>query len=754
MADSKHRPPGVKNYRGSAGGWSALKAATAHLREQQIVMHGHRTLLSMNKPDGFDCPGCAWPDSNPHGSFEYCENGAKAVAWEATRRRASPDLFDRWTISALNEQSDHWLEDQGRLTTPMRYCTSSDKYVAVGWDEACRDIGQRLAALELPDQGEYYTSGRTSNEAAFLLQLMVRLLGTNNFPDCSNLCHEASSVGLPRAIGVGKGTVSLEDFERCDAIFSFGHNPGTNHPRMLGTLRDAARRGVKIVVFNPLRERGLQKFRDPQRPADMLAGRSTMLATDYFQVKVGGDIAAVNGLIKALLAIEGGIDDAFIAEHTRGFDELRSSIERLTWPEIVEASGLRQHELESAAALYANSPSTIIAYGMGITQHQHGTDNVRALANLALLGGNIGRPGAGICPVRGHSNVQGDRTMGIWEKPSAAFLDAMEKTFDVPMPRKPGHTVVETIRAMQNRTARAFVAMGGNMVSASPEPQTVMAGLRGLDLTVSIATKLNRSHLAVGKTAYLLPCLGRTELDLQRSGPQSVSVEDSMSMVHASRGVNAPASPELRSECSIVAEIAMHALPDSAVDWPELVADYGKIRELIGATIPGFENFNERLRVAGGFALPNNARHRQWKTASGKAEFAQTPIPINTNQTATKDTIALTLTTVRSHDQYNTTIYGFDDRYRGVTGRRDVLFMNAADLERFALHEGQQVNLTNSHDRQCTLEGLTLVRYDIPDGCCATYFPEANSLIALDQHDQDSTTPAYKSVPVLLTQAS
>ncbi|MEO0574013.1 MAG: FdhF/YdeP family oxidoreductase [Pseudomonadota bacterium] len=733
----------------AAGGWAALKSATKHLREQRVVLKGNKTLLRMNKPDGFDCPGCAWPDKNPYGSFEYCENGAKAVAWEATAKRATPELFAEHTVTSLKARSDHWLESQGRLTDPLCYNAATDCYERVSWSDALADIGQQLAALPDADQAEYYTSGRTSNEAAFLLQLMARLLGTNNFPDCSNLCHEASSVGLPLSIGVGKGTVTLDDFEHCDAIFSFGHNPGTNHPRMLTTLRDAAKRGADIVVFNPLRERGMQRFRDPQRITEMVTGASTQIATHYLQLKIGGDIAAINGLLKALLAHDDGVDRAFVDEHTEGLAALRQMLAQLPWSDIEAASGLTRSALSQAADIYAKANNAIIVYGMGITQHRHGTDNVRALANLALLKGNIGKRGAGICPVRGHSNVQGDRTMGIWEKPSQAFLNKMEEGTGAPMPRAHWHTVVESIAAMQSGASQVFFAMGGNLVSASPDPEGVARALSQQSLTVSVATKLNRSHLSPGRSSYLLPCLGRTELDLQATGSQSITVEDSMSMVHASRGVNAPASPSLRSECAIVAGIATHALPQASIDWAALTDDYDAIRDLISRSIVGFENFNERLQTPGGFHLPNTARERRWNTPCGRAQFAVTAMP---KRDVSADPLALMLTTVRSHDQYNTTIYGLDDRYRGIRGRRNVLFMNAEDIATAGIADGATVDLVSrlSEDSRYRLNELRVVAYAIPRGCCATYFPEANVLIPADHFDTRSSTPGYKSVPVRL----
>ena len=752
--------PGIGEYGGPAGGWGALQAVAKALRGQ---MSTNRTpiMLQVNQPQGFDCPGCAWPDPREGSSFEFCENGAKAVSWEATNKRVTPEFFARHTVSELWQWEDFALEWEGRLTHPMIYDAASDHYVPIAWDEAFRRIGEGLRSLPDPNMAEFYTSGRASNEAAFLYQLFVRAYGTNNFPDCSNMCHEATSVGLPQSIGVGKGTVTLEDFDHCDAIFSFGHNPGTNHPRMLATLRAASLRGAPIVVFNPLKERSLERFKSPQHAFEMM-GKAVPIASSYYQVKVGGDAAVVKGMVKALLALEaaqgGVLDRAFIDEHTEGFEGLVADIEGTSWGEIEAVSGLARADLEEAAAVYARAERVILCYGMGITQHRHGTGNVQQLANLLLLRGNIGKEGAGICPLRGHSNVQGDRTVGITEIPSQGFLDSLERVFGIPMPREKGHTAVETIEAMHEGRSKALICLGGNLPLAMPDPQICFEAMRRLDLSVHIATKLNRSHLMVGKTTILLPCLGRTELDVQVSGPQSVTVEDSMSMVHASRGSLPPASEHLKSEPAIVAGIARATLPGSTIDWEGYVADYNRIRDAIEAVFPDFDDYNERVRVPRGFRLDSPASRRQWRTPSGKAQFivyeseAQRPL----TRAGVDD--ALVLATIRSHDQYNTTIYGKNDRYRGITGRRDVVFVNALDLAERGLAHGDVIDVeaVAAHDGATTpriIRDFVAVEYDIARGSVAAYYPEANGLIALGNFDRQSGTPSYKSVPVVLRRA-
>jgi molybdopterin-dependent oxidoreductase alpha subunit len=741
---------GVRPYEGPAGGWDSLAATARALREQQALVDGSRALLQANQPGGFDCPGCAWPDPAHASSFEFCENGAKAVAWEATSKAVGPGFFAEHSVAALRARDDHWLESQGRLAHPMRYDAATDRYRPVAWDEAFATIGARLRALGDPHAAAFYTSGRTSNEAAFLYQLFVRELGTNNLPDCSNLCHEATSIGLPQSIGVGKGTVQLADFAVTDAVFTFGHNPGTNHPRMLATLREVARRGRPIVAFNPMRERGLERFRSPKAVGEMLAGGETALVTHYFQPRVGTDHLVLQALMKRLLemdAARGGVlDHAFIAAHTTGFEALRAALAALDWDSLCNVTGLSRADYELAAGLYAAAPSAIVAYGMGLTQHRHGTANVQQVANLLLLRGNLGRPGAGICPVRGHSNVQGDRTVGINERPPPEFLDRLEAEFGIRAPREPGVTVVECIAAMRAGRIRALVSLGGNFAVAAPDPAVTHAAVAALDLVVGIHTKLNRSHLVHGPQAeaLILPCLARSDRDLQATGPQAVTVEDSMSMVHASRGFRTPVSRELRSEPAIVAGIARATLPGSRVPWDDLVADYARIRARIARVVPGFDDYEAGIRRAGGFHLRNPAAEREWRVPGGRARFI-------TCGAGTADAPAgfpLRLTTVRSHDQYNTTIYGLDDRYRGITGRRDVVFMNAEDLAAAGLAEGDAVDLVAPGDggTERRLGPLVVVPYAIARGAAAAYYPEAMPLIALADHDAASFTPAYKSV--------
>ncbi len=756
MADVKI--PGVHDYAGPAGGWGALKAVAGALGDQATLIEGGKTLLSANQPEGFDCPGCAWPDPKHTSSFEFCENGAKAVAWEATSKRATAQIFARHTVSELLTWSDHAIEDLGRLTEPMAYDAASDRYLPIAWDDAFAQTADALRALEHPDQAEFYASGRASNEAAFLYQLLGRRVGTNNFPDCSNMCHEPTSVGLPDSIGMGKGSVTLEDFDQADLIMCFGHNPGTNHPRMMATLREASRRGVTILAFNPLRERALEKFASPQDPIEMATLSSTPIASAYYQVAVGGDALLVQGMMKAVLALDADthgavLDRAFIAEHTQGFDALREVIEALTWAEIEAGSGLSRAQIEEAAGVYAGARAAILCYGMGLTQHRGSSSTVQQLVNLLLLKGNIGRKGAGICPLRGHSNVQGDRTVGVWEKPSAAFLDSMDQVFGFKSPRAHGHTVVETIEAMEAGRTKVFIGLGGNFAVAAPDPVRTFAAIGKVDLTVHIATKPNRTHLLHGRQSLLLPCLGRTEIDLQASGRQAVTVEDSMSMVHASRGLNAPASDQLKSEPAIIAGIGAALFgPGDIVDWQGLVGDYDRIRDLIEAVFPqAFADYNSRVRQPGGFRLPVPPSERVWKTPSGKAQFL---IHRRDGLDPRRgDPRVLLLTTLRSHDQYNTTIYGQNDRYRGVFGRRDVIFANPDDIAEHGLAPGDAVDLAAAFDTEGArvVRGFTIVARDIPRGCLAAYYPETNVLVALNDHDLRSGTPAYKSAPVRLS---
>jgi molybdopterin-dependent oxidoreductase alpha subunit len=755
---------GIRRYDHPAGGWDALNAVAKAIHGQMNAISGTRIMLRNNQPDGFDCPGCAWPDPKHTSTFEFCENGAKAVTWEATRKRATPEVFQRHTVGELLSWSDHAIEDLGRLTHPMAYDAATDRYLKIEWEDAYARIAAVLHALPDPDMAEFYTSGRASNEAAFLYQLFVRAYGTNNFPDCSNMCHEATSVGLPVSIGIGKGTVSLEDFDHADLIISMGHNPGTNHPRMMTTLHAASRRGTPIVVFNPLRERALEHFAAPQDPVEMATFSSTEIASDYLQVKVGGDAAALKGIMKGVLAIDaedlaqggsGVLDRAFIAEHTTGFEALAEDLLATPWPDVERASGLAKATIEHAARLYCKASATIIVYGMGITQHRLGTTNVQQISNLLMLRGNYGRPGAGICPVRGHSNVQGNRTVGIDEKAPLALRQGIERVYGFAPPAKRGHDAAEAIEAIAEGRSKFLMCLGGNLAVAMPDPNRTFAAMRRLEMAVHVATKPNRSHLLTCRQTLLLPCLGRTELDLQADGVQSITVEDSMSMVHASTGRLTPPSDQVRSEPAIVAGIAKAVLAGvHGIDWDGMAANYDRIREGIAAVLPAFENYNLRIKQPGGFRLPLGPTSRVWHTASGRAQFLVMPGIWEDPRAA--GARVLTLATLRSHDQYNTTIYGFDDRYRGIFGRRDVVFLNADDLSEQGIAAGERVDLEavafegEAPEPGAVLKHLTVVAYDIPRGSAGAYYPEANVLIALSHRDPQSGTPSYKSVPVRL----
>jgi len=752
----KRDVPGIRPYDAPAGGWGALKATAIAVRGQMELVEAPITLLRTNKPDGFDCPGCAWPDKEHTSTFQFCENGAKAVTWEATSKRVTPDFFAAHTVTELLGWSDFHLENEGRLTHPLAYDAASDTYQPIEWDDAFARIGQSLRRLPDPNMAEFYTSGRASNEAAFLFQIFAREYGSNNFPDCSNMCHEATSVGLPQSIGIGKGTVSLEDFDHCELIIAMGHNPGTNHPRMMGTLHEVSRRGVPIIVFNPLRERALERFADPQDPIEMATFSSTRIASTYYQPKVGADAAVLKGIMKALIeqddATHDVLDHDFIAEHTNGFAAFTADLRETSWEAIEAVSGFSRAQLGVVAGAYAKSKATIVTYGMGITQHMRGTDNVQQIANLLLLKGNFGKPGAGICPLRGHSNVQGNRTVGITEKPNVPMFEGIERTFGFKPPRHHGHDAVAAMEAIDEGRSRVLICLGGNFAIALPDPERCAAGMRKLELAVHLGTKLNRSHLLVGKQSIILPVLGRTEQDIQASGPQAITVEDSMSMVHASRGKLTPASEHLRSESASIAGMAMATLPASKVAWSELIADYDRIRDAIEGVFPDFKDYNARIRIPGGFRLPLPPTERKWPTKSGKAEFlifdGLEEDPVLSDKTVLK------LTTIRSHDQYNTTIYGLNDRYRGVFGRRDVLFANADDLAGLGLAHGDLVEIETAlpagEPRRLT---LTAIVYEITRGSVAAYYPEANGLVPLDYQDKESGTPSYKSVPVRIRRA-
>jgi len=760
--------PRYKPYKGPAGGWGALISVAQAWLTSDNALKNLRMMLKTNQNGGFDCPGCAWGDSPESGMVKFCENGAKAVNWEATKRRVDAAFFAKHSVTSLLEQSDYWLEYQGRLTEPMRYDAATDRYKSISWEAAFDLIGQHLNALPSPDMAEFYTSGRASNEAAFLYQLFVRAYGTNNFPDCSNMCHEASGVALAQSVGVGKGTVTFDDFEHADAIFVWGQNPGTNHPRMLEPLREAVKRGAQVVCINPLKERGLERFQHPQHPLEMLTNGDKPTNTAYFRPALGGDMAILRGMAKFLLlwerqaqaeGTETVFDHDFLNEHTANVLEYLGQIDDTSWEEIVEQSGLSLVEIEQAARMYAKGKNVIMCWAMGITQHRHSVPTIQEIANLMLLRGNIGRPGAGLCPVRGHSNVQGDRTMGINERPPVAFLDSLERRFQFQVPRTNGHNVVEAIHAMLEGRSKVFIGLGGNFAQATPDSTRTFEALRNCDLTVQISTKLNRSHLMHGKDALILPCLGRTDIDIQAEGPQAVTVEDSFSMVHGSNGQLQPLSSLMKSEPAILAGIAAATLGSQPVDWNWLVADYGRIRDLIADTIPGFKDFNEKIKNPGGFYLGNAAGARKWNTPSTRANFRPNVLPkdlIHERTHATGRVPDLIMQSMRSHDQYNTTIYGLDDRYRGVKGQRDVLFVNEADIIRLGFKPGQKADIVSLWEdgRERRVKGFTLLAFDIPAGQAAAYYPEVNPLVPLESTGDGSHTPTSKFVAIRLEAAS
>ena len=750
MADEK---PRYKTYDRPAGGWGAAAATAKVLMEQSVVTNGSRALLAMNQPGGFKCPSCAFPDATCTKKLEFCENGAKALAHEATKFRVTREFFAQHSVTELMEQSDYWLEMQGRMTEPMRYDAASDHYVPVGWDDAFALIGRHLRALDSPDQAEFYTSGRTANETAFLYSIFVREYGTNNFPDCSNMCHEPTSRGLPHSIGVGKGTVILEDFEHAEAIFLIGHNAGTNAPRMMTPLVEARKRGVPIVAVNPMPERALIKFTEPQDIVQMATFGSTDISSEFVHIRIGGDLAFLKGMMKVLFEREAAgetvLDHDFIAEHTSGFDTLKADIEAQHWPDLVAASGIDEAQIRRCAEIYIRSNATIICYGMGITQHQQGSQLVQQIANLLLLRGNFGKPGAGISPIRGHSNVQGDRTVGIDEKPGEAYLDRVRDVFGFQPPREHGHHTVESVEAMMAGTAKVFIGLGGNFVRAVPDTDRAYAAMRKLELTVGIATKLNRGHLVHGKDALILPVVARSERIETAAGEQFVTIEDSMSNVTASRGVLDPASAHLLPETEIVCRIAMATLPDSKVDWASYIDDYGLIRDKIAQVYPAlYEGFAERIKAPLGFHLDIPPRRRVWATPNGKANFLLLPgLAVNA---PVADPDMLRLATVRSHDQFNTTIYSYNDRYRGVYNDRMILFMNADDIAARGLEVGTKIALetigTDGIARR--VDGLTIIDYPMSRGSVAGYYPELNPLLPLAFYDKISGCPAAKSIPV------
>ncbi|MDP5132568.1 MAG: FdhF/YdeP family oxidoreductase [Paraglaciecola sp.] len=741
-----------------AAGVPAVLSAFRNIVNKAGVAEGGKLLSQLNQIKGFDCPGCAWPDPlAKRATFEFCENGAKAVADEATTERVTADFFARNSIAQLKQQSDRWLNEQGRLVEPMILNPGASHYVAISWDKALEVIAKQLQELDSANQAAFYTSGRTSNEAAFLYQLFVRQFGTNNLPDCSNMCHESSGVGLGETIGVGKGTVSLEDLEQAEAIFIFGQNPGSNHPRMLSSLQAAKRQGAKIVAINPLDETGLKRFKNPQEVSGVI-GQGTALRDLYLPIKINGDVAFLKGLCKELIERDeqgqGVLDKHFIEQYCYGYEAFKHDILSTSWLDIEQHSGLSRGQIHQAADIACQSHKTICCWAMGMTQHKNAVANIQLMTNFLMLQGNLGKAGAGVCPVRGHSNVQGDRTMGIWEKPSASLLDALEAHYQFTVPREHGFDAVETVRAMQEGKVKVFFAMGGNFYRAMPDHSATEPALAQCKLSVQVSTKLNRSHLYTGKMALILPALGRTEIDRQHSGIQTVTVENSMGVVQTSHGKIPPASSKLKSEIAIVAELASRVLPHSKVDWLAMRDDYRLIRDGIAKVISGFENFNQRIEQLGEFVLPNAVRDkRQFNTSTQKANFVVHAI--NDTQLPAGQ---LLMMTIRSHDQFNTTVYTDNDRYRGIHGSRKVLFANEEDIAELGFKVGEEVNIQSHWPNDVLtvrqVRGFTLVPYNIPRGNAAAYYPETNDLIPLSSVADKSNTPAYKSVVISLVRAN
>ncbi len=738
-----------------AGGIAAIVSAARHIFSEAGVVEGTRTLLQVNQFDGYDCPGCAWPDPDEGRSVvEFCENGAKAVAEEATLARCDEAFFAAHSVHEMRAWTDYEIGKSGRITRPFILHEGSTHYQPIEWDEAFALIGKKLRDLPSPDEAVFYTSGRTSNEAAFLYQLFVRMYGTNNLPDCSNMCHESSGVALSETVGIGKGSVKLDDFYCTELIIIMGQNPGSNHPRMLSALQQAKKNGAKIITINPIAEAGLIAFRHPQHPLDLI-GKPTTITDLWLPVKVNEDVALVKAILKILVQKEAEnpgtvIDRDFIHNHTSGYENLIRDLSRYDLQQLISRSGVASEKIFEAAEWIARRKKIIVCWAMGLTQHKNAVDNIREIVNLLLLKGSIGKPGAGTCPVRGHSNVQGDRTMGIWENPKAEFLDSLRRVFGFEPPRKPGYNTAETIRAMAGGKVKVFFAMGGNFLSATPDTEFTARALERCDLTVHVSTKLNRSHLHTGKTGVILPCLGRTELDVQASGVQFVTVENSTGVVHRSQGGKTPASPHLLSEPKIVAELAKATLGDGiSIDWDGLVSNYDNIRNLIEQTIPGFERYNERVRRPGGFYLPNGAREGKFNTSDSKAHFTINSLP---EYTLRDDEFLLM--TIRSHDQYNTTIYGMHDRYRGIRNGRYVVFVNPDDMKKFGLQQGDKVDLVSRYDGvERRAKGFTVVPYQIPRQNLAAYFPEANAVVPHNHVARGSHTPISKSVIVRLQKA-
>ena len=754
-----------------AGGLSSLTSTLKHIIQSQQPQTNVKNLLKANQDKGFDCPGCAWGDEK-EGLLQFCENGAKAIAWESTSKKVGAEFFTQHSISQLQKQSDYWLEYQGRLTEPMKYNKQTDHYEPISWQDAYQLIADKLNSLASPNEAEFYTSGRASNEASFLYQLFGRLYGTNNFPDCSNMCHEASGVALNESIGIGKGTVILDDFDHADAIFVFGQNPGTNHPRMMNALRKAARGGCKIVSFNNLKEVALERFASPQDPIELLTSKATTISHAYFTPKLGGDMAAVRGMVKIIIARNEQqkqhgkptiIDTDFIKQHCQEFDQYQQIVEGTSWQQIEQQSGLSFEQLSQATDIFLAANKVICTWAMGITQHKHSVATIQEIVNLQLLSGNIGKKGAGLCPVRGHSNVQGNRTMGINEKPTAAFIDKLSQAVAAQLPKEKGHNVYHALTAFLQKTSKVLICLGGNIAQAAPDTKQTHQALKNTELNVQISTKLNRSHLCIGQDALILPCLGRTEVDIQDTGEQFITVEDTFSMVHASQGNVVPLADTLRSETAIVADIADATLASGSTNWQQLKGNYHLIRDLIEQSIPGFTNFNQQLEQPGGFYLGNSAAQFKWNNKEEKALFAANILPTNIvnipqdklNDLQNKNQALYTLQSLRSHDQYNTTIYGMNDRYRGIHNARNVLFINKKDALKQGLKNNDYVDITSiwSDNQNRTVTNFILCFYDIPRSNLAAYYPETNPLVPLDSFGDRSYTPTSKSVAVIINKA-
>ncbi|MEI7297543.1 FdhF/YdeP family oxidoreductase [Paraburkholderia tropica] len=754
----KEKKSGAYPY--SSGGWGSLKAVTTILLQEKVPLADSQVLLDQNQPDGFMCVSCSWSKpADPH-TFEFCESGAKATAWDLTAKRVTPDFFEVHTVGELSKWHDHDLEEAGRLTEPMRYDPGTDRYVPIPWTQAFEEIGAELRRFA-PASVVFYSSGRASLETSYMLQLFARMYGTNNLPDSSNMCHESSSVGLKEAIGVGVGTIMLEDFEKTDLMFFFGQNVGTNSPRMLHQLQEARKRGVPIITFNPLREPGLISFSNPQSPVDMLTPHDTQISTQYHQVKTGGDTAAILGICKRVIEADDRavsnceprvVDIDFIREHTHGYDSFAQYARDAKWDDIELVSGLSRDALEAAANEYMRANAVMAHYGMGLTQHRAGVQNVRMLVNLLLLRGNVGKSGAGPSPIRGHSNVQGQRTVGITEKPELAPLDQLATQFSFEPPREKGMNTVEAFEALLDGKLNAMINLGGNLVRSVPDRYRIEPAWSVLPLTVNVATKLNRSHLLPGERSYVLPCLSRIEIDRQAGGDQAVSMEDSTACFHGSRGVAEPAAPTIRSEPFIVAGIAKATLGDrSTVDWDAWRDDYALVRAEMGKTWPKmFSGFETRMWTPGGVVRPLPARERKWKTKSGKAEFMVPEAIGEDPDMPERVPESLRLMTLRSDSQFNTTIYSLDDRFRGVKGSRMVVLMNPVDMKKHALAQGDQISLETIADDGVNrrVDGFSVVPFDVPVGCIGGYYPECNPLLPLWHCAKESKVPGAKSIPV------